>query len=328
MNKFLKLVLILTPISLCGCDFDFGSIFGNKTGPESDQPGGADPQNIVEPTNTDTDGTTLEPEEQIINDKITGMFMNCSFSTLYTGENKKQSAAVEIEFADGYDWNSAEDEIEWSTSNSGIATVTQHGVVTGVSKGQVTLTAKLKVSKHKCSTTIFVIENESDITKTWKKLGSTDVINDKDTIIIACSQESKAATEVDTGHELHSVDVTLSADKNTMTDVTGAAQFYVYRDYKGRDGYNFEVLNSDRSKFLGCTNTDNVSYFDTAKTTSTLWSLSYDFDNNCWDMRSATNVDGWMMYNKSTQRFANYQSNETAYMFVVSLYRLTYTYNV
>lgn len=323
MKKLIKLFLTITSLTLCGCNFDFASLFGKTNSNDNTQD---TTDNKDDSSKTDPEGTTPEPEEQVITDKIAGMYLSGGFITVK--KNNTYSATVDIEYAEGYDWETAGDEIEWSTSNSAIATVSSYGKVTGVSKGKVTLTAKLKVSKHKCSTTIYVIENESDITKTWKKLGSSDVINDKDTIIIACSQESKAATSVDTGHELHSVDVTLSADKSIMTDVSGAAQFYVYRDYKGRDGYNFEVLGSERSKFLGCTNTDNVSYFDTAKTTSTLWSLNYDTDNNCWDMRSATNVDGWMMYNKDTQRFANYQSNETQFMFVVSLYRLTYTYNV
>lgn len=332
MNKSLKFLLIIAPLALSGCDFNFSSIFGK--GGNNEVPGDTSSSEDGKTTPTDNDptdsgtvdsGTDIELE-QVITDKIEGMYMNDAFITVKT--DKYVYATVGIEYADGYDWESAGDEIEWTTSNSSIATVSSVGKVTGISKGHVTLTAKLKVSKHTCSTTIYVIENDSDITKTWKKLGSSDEINDKDTIIIACSQESKAATDVDTGHELHSTDVTLSVDKNTMTNVGGAAQFYVYRDYKGRDGYNFEVLGSDRSKFLGCTNTDNVSYFDTAKTTSTLWSLDYDSENCCWDMRSATNVDGWMMYNKDTQKFANYQSNETAFMFVVSLYRLTYTYNV
>ena len=330
MKKSLKFLLLIAPIALCGCDFNFSNLFkGNKDNKHEKESGSQttdDSSKTPTGEGSDNQGQTTPEEDPVINDKITGMYMNGSFITVK--KNDTYSATVDIEYAEGYDWETAGDEIEWSTSNSAIATVSSYGKVTGVTKGQVTLTAKLKVSKHKCSTTVYVIENDSDITKTWKKLGSGDAINDKDTIIIGCSQESKAATEVDTGHELHSVDVTLSADKNTMTDVTGAAQFYVYRDYKGRDGYNFEVLNSDRSKFLGCTNTDNVSYFDTAKTTSTLWSLSYDSTNNCWDMRSATNVDGWMIYTKDTQHFANYQSNETAFMFVVSLYRLTYTYNV
>ena len=331
MKKSLKFILFVAPLYLCGCDFNLASLFNKDKKAEETQ--------HTTPSGEPTDGGQTTPEEgggggeggqvtpePVDTSKIEGMFMNDAFISVK--KDKNVYATVSIEYAAGYDWESAEDEIEWSTSNSSIATVTSIGKITGVSKGKTTLTAKLKVSKHTCSTTIYVIENDSDIVKTWKKLGSSDEINDKDTIIIGCSQEAKAATDVDTGHELHSTNITLSSDKSTITNVGEAAQFYVYRDYKGRDGYNFELLGSDRSKFLGCSNTDNVSYFDTAKSSQTVWSVEYDKDNGVWDMRSTTAVDGWMMYNKSTGRFANYQSNETDFMFVVSLYRLTYSYNV
>jgi len=328
VNKSFKLILCLAPLALCGCDFNFSSIFSkqktedetNESSPSNGSNEGVTPSEN-DPTDTDTDITPVGP---VVTDKIESMTMSGGFITLKKG--KYEYVAVNIVYAEGYDWETAGDEIEWATGNSSIATVNENGKVVAVSKGHTTLTARLKVSHHVCSTTIYVIENDSDITKTWKKLGATDEINDNDSIIIACSQESKAATSVDTGMKLGSTSIALSPDKSTITNIGDAAEFYVYRDSKGRDGYNFELLSN--GKYLGTSNTSKVSYFDSAKSSQTVWSVEYDTDNNCWDMRSATNIDGWMMYNKDLGQFATYQSNETANMFVVSLYRLTYTYNV
>ena len=298
----------------------------STTDPGTIDPGTTDP-GTIDPGTTDpgtTDPDPVTPSTPVITDKIEGMTMSCGFVTVKKG--KYEYVTVDIEYVGDYDWQTAGDEIAWTTSDPSIATVNENGKVVGVSKGHTKLTATLKVSHHTCSTSVYVIESDSDITKTWKKMGGNDVINDNDSIIIACSQESKAATGVDTGMKLHSTNISLSSDKSVITNIGDAAEFYVYRDSKGRDGYNFELLSN--GKYLGTSNTSKVSYFDSAKSSQTVWSVEYDTDNNCWDMRSATNIDGWMMYNKDLGQFATYQSNETANMFVVSLYRLTYTYNI
>ena len=90
--------------------------------------------------------------------------------------------------------------------------------------------------------------------------------------------------------------------------------------------HNLEVPEREDGKYLACTNEKKVSFFDTPKATSNLWEISYNNEQSCWDMRSATTIDGWMMYNRDLDRFAPYQSNETEFMVVMTLYRLTRTF--
>ena len=271
--------------------------------------------------NGDNTSTTTNPEDEDGDAKILRIYFSKDY--LSVKANKTISATVDFVYADGYDWDNAEDELEWSTSDSSIATVSKYGVVQGVSKGQAILTAHTKVSNLTAKIKIFVIESESDIEKSWKKMTKDDHIEEKDTIIIACPQEGKAATGVDTGHKLHSTDVTFSNDKSEITDLNGAAKFYVYSDYKDRGGYNVELLDGDKGQFLHASNTANVWFFNTAKASSSRWNIYWNNSENCWDMRPASNVDGWMMYNSQHQKFTTYENGVSEVLHLVDIYRMT-----
>ena len=275
---------------------------------------------------TPVDPTPENTEEDDPDGTILRMYFSESYYSVQT--TKYFYVTVEIDYAGEYDWESCGDEIEWSIKDNSIATINENGKVVGQKKGSTIIQAHLKNNDLYAEVKLFVINSASDIEKSWKKMGAGDQIEEKDTIIIACPQEGKAATSEYVGHKLHSTNVTFSSDKSEITNPTGAAQFYVYSDYKNRGGYNVELLDGDKGQFLHASNTENVWLYSTAKASSSRWNINWDNENSCWDMRPATNVDGWMMYNKDIQQFANYQSNETARMFVVTLYRLTYTFKV
>lgn len=296
----------------------------NEGNQENNQPSTpADPTTPVTPVDPQptTPTETEDPDGTILRIYFSEAFYSVKSS-------KTINLTVEIEYAAGYNWDNCDDDIEWSTVDTSVATISKYGIVTGQTKGSTIVKAHMKNNDLWAEAKLFVINSDSDIEKTWTRMGAGDHIEEKDTIIIACPQEGKAATSEYVGHKLHSTDITFSSDKSEITDASGAAKFYVYSDYKGRGGYNVELLDGDKGQFLHASNTENVWFYSTAKASSSRWSIDWDSTNSCWDMRPATNVDGWMMYNKDIQQFANYQSNETARMFVVTLYRLTYTFKV
>ena len=235
----------------------------------------------------------------------------------------------EILYNEGYSIDNVDATFTWTIKDPSIAEVDQYGRITGKSKGKTLLTLSVDISNAKAHIPVYIINSDADIQTKWKKMGSTDQIEEKDSIIIACPQEGKAATDVLDNMKLVGCDVTFNSDKSEITYPGSAAQFYVYSDDRSNNGYIFEVPGRENGSFLATTHEKKVSFFDTPKKGNTVWSCDYDNDQNCWDMRPAgTNVDGWFMYNRGINGFANYGSNETANMIVVSLYKLVYSINI
>jgi len=325
MKKLFLIPLLAASLVCSGCDFSFAKIFGGKTDEQQEKEDEKQKPDVKPESDPkeDPDDDPLVPKND---GPIEGFVINGENIQVKVG--KTFSATAYIHYADGYDNENTDAKYEWTIGDTNIATVSKYGVITGVSKGRTTLTLRIDICNTSSTIPVLVYQDESDIQKSWKRMGAGDEINEKDTLIIACPQEGKAANDVDTGHKLGSVNVTFNSDKSEITNVGSAAQFYVYSDPKGRGGYTFELPEREGGKFLGATNTANVSFFDTPKSDQTVWDVEFDTSQGVWDMRPSTNVDGWMMYNKDLQQFANYQSNETQFMFVITLYRLTYTINV
>lgn len=345
MKKSLLLNLLVAPLIFSGCAFDgffkksnveTSSIKENNNSNSDDINNNQTPSPT---TNTDTnsgdntkpsgDESQTTPEEIVVNSIISSVLFKQSDITVAVGA-KSSTPLLDIEYSEGttiddVDW-------EWTIKDETIGEVDAAGRVTGLNKGKTFLTFTI-VSKKDAKDTktielpVFVINDQSDLVKKWTKVTGDNFIQEKDQIIIACSQESKAViTNDNTGHVLYTTNITLNSDKSEITNIGSAEKFCVYRDWKGRDGYNFELENE---QFLGTSNTKNVSFFDSAKSSQTVWDVKWDSEQNCIDMRSATNIDGWMMYNKQIDKFTTYQSNEQdGKMYVVSLYRLDVSVNI
>ena len=322
------LLLPLLALSLSGCSFE--DLMFWKTNDEYKGQKENEDEN-VKPTEDPIDPagpvSPTTPVQEIDDDRFEGFSIRDT-EIIVTVEGYSGYPTAEVIYKDGYSYLDITS--HWTIGDETIATVDDvTGKVKGVSKGITRLFFSIEGCDYKCSIPVYVINSQSDIVKTWKKMGSTDHIEEKDTIIIACPEKGKAATDDAAGHKLHSTSVTFSSDNETITDPGLAAKFYVYSDYKGRDGYTFEIPEREDGAFLACTNTSNVSFFDTNKSSQTVWSVNYDSSNGVWDMRpGGTVVDGWMMYNSDIDQFATYQSNPTQYMFVVSLYKLVYSINM
>ena len=271
------------------------------------------------PSSTSTSSVT--PTSEIIE----GVFIRMASIEAKVGV-KTQTPLVDVYYTEGHSSEEFDNPLTWDTSDHSIATSDQYGRVTATSKGIVTLTCTSVVDNKSASVKVYCYNSESDFEKSWKRMDSSDTLTPGDQLIIACPQENKAATDDCSGMKLHSCDVTFNTDKSVITNPGDAAKFVLGTDYKGRDGYNLEVPERENGTYLACTNEKKVSFFDTPKATSNLWEIEYNNDQSCWDMRSATTIDGWMMYNQNLAQFAPYQSSETEFMIVITLYRLTRTF--
>lgn len=271
------------------------------------------------PTSSSTSSVT--PTSEIFE----GVFIRMASIEAKVGV-RTQTPLVDVYYTEGHSSEEFDNPLTWDTDNHSIATSDQYGRVTASSKGIVTLTCTSVVDNKSASVKVYCYNSETDFEKSWKRMEPSDTLTPGDQLIIACPQENKAATDDCSGMKLHSCDVTFNTDKSVMTNPNDAAQFVLGTDYKGRDGYNLEVPEREDGTYLACTNEKKVSFFDTPKATSNLWEIEYNNEQSCWDMRSATTIDGWMMYNKNIEQFAPYQSNETEFMIVITLYRLTRTF--
>ena len=275
-------------------------------------------------TSSTTSGTSVTPPPS--EEMIEGVFFEEASIEVKVG-SKSKTPLVEVFYAEGHSIDDFDNPLTWDTSDHNIAEADEYGRVTGKAKGRCILTCTTVVDNHSASVEVLVYNNESDFKKEWKRMEPTVTLKPGDELIIACPSKSKAANEDDKEHKLHSADIVLNDDESVITDVGSAAQFVLGTDIKGRDGYNLEIPEREDGKYLACTNEKNISFFDTPKSSQNLWEIYYNNEQNCWDMRSALTIDGWMMYNVDKDWFAPYQSNETDHMIVITLYRLTKTFN-
>ncbi len=253
-----------------------------------------------------------------------GIFIRWYPETVKVSSTKSSAPIVDVVYAEGHSGEEFDNPLTWDTSDHSIAEADQYGRITAKQKGIVTLTCTTIVDNLSASCRIVCYNNDSDFNKTWNRLGASDNLQSGDQLIIACPEFNKAATTESTGSYLHATSVTYNSDKSQITDASGAAKFILGEDYRGREGYNLEVPELDEP-YLAFTNEAKIHWENQPKKSNTLWYISFDLDNNVWDMRTVTIGDGWMMYNHDKDGFAPYQSSETEMMKVMTLYRLTYT---
>ena len=342
MKKSILLPLMITSLLLAGCNSSSkkksskGStnqeaISSKETVSSTSTTSGVNPTSAnpsvssgtsVNPTSNNPSQTSQTPPGGEV---FEGLFIKWYPETVKVGV-LSSTPIVDIIYTEGHSGDEFDNPLTWDTSDHTIAEADQYGRVSAKQKGIITLTCTSVVDNKSASCTVVCYNNNSDFTKSWNRLGSTDTLKPGDQLIIACPQYNKAATSESVGSYLHATDVSYNTDKSVMTDTTGAAKFILGDDYKGREGYNLEVPELDKP-YLAFTNEAKVHWENQPKKSNTLWSIEYDSSNGVWDMRTVTAGDGWMMYNKDIDGFAPYQSNETEMMKVMTPYRLTYTLN-
>ena len=320
MKNVVKLILLTSSLILGSC---FPS---NNQGSGGDQSTSIGPSGSSTTGTTDTSGTpSSTSEEEPDNSRLEAIYLNKR--EFEVQESKRYDDLI----VSKYVWNIPESEVTpelkdvtWSISDTNIATIDQYGRVTGKNSGKTTVICTSVEGSRKAYATVFVYPSGGSVTKKWKKISSNSDLSVGDQLIFACPEKGMVATEECTGMYLHSASATFSSDKTEITNISSAAKFVFGDDYKGRGGYTFEIPEREDGTYLATTKEKKVSFYDTPKVSAVLWDVSYDTDVGAWDIRShSPNVDGWFMYNVDQSCFSTYTSNPTAYMFYMSLYKLT-----
>lgn len=319
MNKSIsKVFILLLSFVLTSCLPSINKTTTTNNPTSSDNPSTSTDSSTSEDNSTDTD--TMDPDEEDTS-KIDSISLSVREIEVEVG---KRSATPIV----NYVFNIPEEEVTlelktvtWKISDTDIASVDEYGRVTGKASGKTTLTCTSVEGKKKAYATVFVYPSGGSITKRWIKLSSNVALYPGDQLLFACPERNRLATTDATGMFLHSTSATFEGLE--VSNIGSAAQFILGEDYKGRGGYTLEVPEREDGTYLAATNTGKVSFYDTAKSSATLWDIEYDTSQSCWDIRSHTNVDGWFMYNASQDKFTTYQSNVQVDMFTVTLYRLT-----
>ena len=272
------------------------------------------------PTSSSSQSSSVTPPS---GDLIEGIMIEQPYIKAKVGKTS-YSATVRYYLADGVDENDVDKSVTWKTGDTSKATVDKYGQVTGVARGKTTLTCITVVGNKTSTVEIYVLNQNEEFEEKLLKITNT-TINPGDDIVIAASQFSVAAGEDDKDNYLNPEQIELSGDKSEILNRGKAAMFKVLDDKKGRGGLVLEDPDRNGDKFLGVSNVSNVNFYASNNTTQTLWDITWDTSQACWDMRAykESAVDGWMMYNSQAQRFTTYKSGASSTMHVIDIYRMT-----
>ena len=324
MYNLKKIVLVVTPLLLSGC-FVQPAVSSSSSESSTSNQGQTTTNTNIPSSGTGISSTSFSSsstsEEITDNSKIDYITLSDREMEVKVG---KTTPTVIVTFHSSYNENEYSHDVTWSIKDQDIASVDQYGRVTGKKNGKTVLTCTTVEGNRQAYVTIYVYDDAHPIVKKWLKIQNNSDLELGSQLIIACHQETKAAGENDTGMYLHPENITLSSDLNEITSVGSGGRFILGDDHRGRSGYTLQIPEREDGSYLATTSTGKVSFYKTTNSSATLWDIKFDNEMNCWDIRSATTVDGWMMYNKTEGKFTTYESNEIEHaMYVVSLYKLS-----
>ncbi len=336
MEKFLLPLLIISSLLINGCQStpkkkssksnqitSFSSINSESQSVTSANPTSSTSQDGQTSKITSNFAITSTSKVEPTSDQITGIDLLDPYIKAHVGV-RSDNPLLNIYYADGVNPDDVDKTLTWEISDHSVASVDSYGRVTGIKRGKTTLTCTSVVGHHSASITVYVLNKNEEFVEKLLKIENVEIAPGDD-IMIANANHNVAAGKVDTGSYLHPETITLTDNKNEITNYGEAALFKVLEDKKGREGLVLECPDRDGNKFLGTSNTSNINYYASNNTTQTLWDIHWDSQYNYWDMRasSVTQVDGWMMYNVQNEKFSTYQSGVSSVLELINLYRLT-----
>ena len=222
---------------------------------------------------------------------------------------KKLSLAVDFTPADLPD--DAKD-VEWSSSDTSVATIDKLGQVTGKKEGHVLIICRSLHGDVEARCTVYVVNGDVSYKKQGLKVDDPTTLVPGDLLTIACPEENKVATLENVGMYLHPTAATFSSDKSEITSLPSEAGTYVL------DGSHSNwTLESQKGMYLATTNEKKVTFVKNKGNIH--WAFTKE--EGYLYMESTSNVRGWMMYNAKSSRFATYESNVQVDMFTISLYK-------
>ena len=203
-------------------------------------------------------------------------------------------------------------EVEWSSSDSSVASVDQYGRVTGVKEGHVLITCRSLHGDAEARCTVYVVNGDASYKKQWLKVDDPTALVPGDLLTIACPEEGQVATLENVGMYLHPTAATFSGDQGEITSLPAEAGTYIL------DGsHNNWTLESQEGMYLATTNEKKVTFVKNKGNIH--WAFTKE--EGYLYMESTSSVRGWMMYNAKNSRFATYESNVQVDMFTISLYK-------
>lgn len=117
--------------------------------------------------------------------------------------------------------------LTFESSDNNVATVDENRVVTALGVGNVTITAKTKENdlyNAGTATCQITVNDPEGIAAGWIKVTAVDQLADGDEVIIVATDDSKAFGNI-SNSKAQGVDVTLTSDKSTVTEIGDAIVF-------------------------------------------------------------------------------------------------------
>ena len=196
----------------------------------------------------------------------------------------------------------------FSSSNTSVATVSNNGVVTGVAKGEATITASWSAvaNTYNAGSKAFVV-NVVDATVYEMVTDASQLVAGNEYIIVATGY-NKAMGNQNSSIRVP-VDVTITDGKVSITNEAIA----VLTLDGSTDAWTF--LASDNDKYLALTSSSNAIHAsDDATANASKWKITEDFE-----LESVNFSGRKLKYNSGSPRFACYASGQqTAVLFVKS----------
>ncbi len=196
----------------------------------------------------------------------------------------------------------------FSSSNTSVATVSNNGIVTGVAKGEATITASWSAvaNTYNAGSKAFVV-NVVDATVYEMVTDASQLVAGNEYIIVATGY-NKAMGNQNSSIRVP-VDVTITDGKVSITNEAIA----VLTLDGSTDAWTF--LASDNDKYLALTSSSNAIHAsDDATANASKWKITEDFE-----LESVNFSGRKLKYNSGSPRFACYASGQqTAVLFVKS----------
>lgn len=186
--------------------------------------------------------------------------------------------------------------VTWSSSNSSIATVSNSGFVSALSKGHCNIVARTNDGGFTatCSLTI----NSSSVTR-YQLVTSTSELISGEQYIFASNLKNKTASISLTSGYLSAVDSTFSADKSMITSLGSETALFTLGGSSG--SWTFTNQNGDVLSNI----TKNLSY----NGSNTTWNISIS-SNNAIVSRVESGTTYYLCHNDGSPRFKTYAASQ------------------
>ena len=220
----------------------------------------------------------------------------------------------------------------FASSDTAIATVSEHGKITAVGIGSAVITYRTTLGKYVASMTVYTYNSLSDIKREYLRLDNPDDIEVGDELIFACPDFGVAASVNSQSGYILPAACSFTNDGAKITDKSASVAEYYVGPGDTETNFTFESQNNE---YLACRSTsggNKLSYSDNGKAQIN-WIVEIPTGyTDSFIVSDDLRVDYWLMFNKVSKdnsdiRLNIYDSNETQLMKKPIIYRKTVIHN-